>query len=56
MNLSAPTLPVFVISAVLFLLALVGHFVVIAVVTPNRFWIALAAYVVLAVGNLFKDL
>jgi hypothetical protein len=56
LNLSAPTLPVFLIAAVLFILALLGHFVVIPVVTMYQFWLALAAFVVLALGNLLKGL
>jgi hypothetical protein len=54
MNLSAPTTPVFLIAAALFLLALIGHFVVIPFVTMYQFWLALAAFVVLALGNLMK--
>jgi len=54
MNLSAPTMPVFIISVILAVLALIGHFVVIPYVTLYGFWLALAAYVVLAVGCLMK--
>ncbi len=54
MKLSAPTVPVFYISAALFILALVGHFVVVPYVTLYQFWIAIAAYVVLAAGNVLK--
>jgi hypothetical protein len=56
MRLSAPTNNVFYISVVLFILALIGHFVVIPYVTLYQFWIAIVAYVVLAIGNLFKGL
>ena len=56
MNLSAPTVPVFLVSAALFVLALLGHFATISFVTMYQFWIAIAAYVVLAVGALFKGL
>jgi hypothetical protein len=56
MNLSAPTIPVFWISVVLVILALVGHFVVIPFVTLYQFWIAIAAYVVLFVGCVTKGL
>jgi hypothetical protein len=54
MNLSAPTLVVFLISLVLAGLALAGLFVKIPYVSPNAIWFALAGYAVLAVGNLFK--
>ena len=53
-TLSAPTIPVFWISVVLAVLALIGHFTVIQFVTMNQFWIAIAAYVVLFLGNVLK--
>jgi hypothetical protein len=56
MNLSAPTMPVFLIAAVLFLLALIGHFVVIPFVTMYQFWLAIIAFIVLALGNLLKGM
>lgn len=56
MNLSAPTMPVFLISLILAILALLGVFVAIPFVTPNAFWIAIIAYIVLMVGNLAKGL
>ena len=56
MNLSAPTMPIFVIACILFLLALIGHFVVIPVVTMYQFWLAIIAFVVLALGNLLKGM
>ena len=54
MRLSAPTKNVFYVSVVLFVLALIGHFVVIPIVTPYQFWVAIGAYVVLAAGNMLK--
>ncbi len=56
MNLSAPTMPVFLIAAALFILALLGHFVVIPFVTMYQFWLAIIAFVVLALGNLLKGM
>lgn len=56
MNLSAPTLPIFVVSLVLAILALIGHFVVIPFVTIYQFWIAIVAYAVLCVGCLLKGM
>ena len=55
-NLSAPTMPVFLVSVALALLALVGHFASAGFLTTQKFWIAILAYVVLLVGNLFKGL
>jgi len=54
MNLSAPTQVIFIISLILALLALIGHFVNIPVVTQYQFWLAILGYVVLAGGCLLK--
>jgi len=56
MKLSAPTQAVFLISAILFILALLGHFAHVPTLAIYQIWLALAAYVVLAIGVLFKDL
>lgn len=57
MKLNAPTKIVFIISAVLAILALLPMIgVAIPVVGANTTWVALAGYAVLAVGNLFKGL
>lgn len=56
MNLSAPTQPIFWVSVILALLALVGMFVAIPFVTGNAVWVALVAYVVLLVGNVTSGL
>ena len=57
MKLSAPTQPVFLISAILAILAVVSALgVTIPVVSGNAFWIAVLAYVVLALGNMLKGL
>ena len=53
-TLSAPTIPVFWISVVLAVLALLGHFAKIPFVTEYQFWVAIVAYVVLLLGNLLK--
>jgi len=55
-NLSAPTFPIFVVSLVLFLLAVIGMFIPIPIVSGNILWLALIAYVVLLVGNVAKGL
>ena len=54
MNLSAPTQPVFLISVVLAVLAVVSTFVAIPVVSANAFWVAIIAYLVLLAGNVLK--
>lgn len=57
MKLNAPTKIVFIISAVLAILALLPMIgVAIPVVGANTTWVALAGYAVLAAGNLFKGL
>jgi len=54
MTLSAPTQVVFWISVILAIIALIGFFVVVPYITAYAFWIAIAAYVVLALGCLMK--
>lgn len=56
MNLSAPTTPIFLISVVLAILAVLGSAASIPVVSGNELWFALLAYVVLLVGNIAKGL
>lgn len=56
MNLSAPTMPVFLISLVLAVLAVLGVNMSIPFVSGNAFWVAIIAYVVLLVGNVAKGL
>jgi hypothetical protein len=53
-NLSAPTVPVFLASVVLAVLALIGHFTKIPFVTEYQFWVAIAAYVLLFLGAVLK--
>ncbi len=54
MNLSPPTTAVFVISLILAVLAIISTFVVIPLVSGHAFWVAIVAYVILAVGNVFR--
>jgi hypothetical protein len=54
MNLSPPTTAVFVISLILAVLAIIGTFVAIPVISANAFWVAIIAYIILAVGNVFR--
>lgn len=57
MKLSAPGKPLFVISLVLFILALLGTLgVVIPVIGAFTAWIAIAAWVALAVGCLMTGM
>jgi hypothetical protein len=54
MNLTPPTTAVFIVSLILAALAVIGKFVAIPFITEHGFWVAVVAYVVLAVGNLFR--
>jgi hypothetical protein len=54
MNLSPPTTAVFVISLILAVLAIIGTFVTIPLISANAFWVAIIAYIILAVGNVFR--
>jgi hypothetical protein len=56
MNLSAPTTVIFVISLILAVLAVLATFVAIPVISPNAFWVAIMAWIVLAAGNLMKGI
>jgi hypothetical protein len=54
LNLHAPSMPIFLVSLVLAVLALLGYFVSIPYVTLYGFLLAIIAYVVLALGNVVK--
>ena len=54
-NLTAPTVPVFLVSVALAVLALLGQLVKVPFLTTYDFWIAIIAFVVLTVGVLLKD-
>ncbi len=56
MTLHAPAMWVFILSLVLVVLAVVGVFVEIPFVSMYAFWIAVLAYVVLALGNFLTQL
>jgi len=56
MNLSAPTKPIFIISLILAILAVLGFYMAIPYVSDNTFWVAIIAYVVLMVGNVAKGI
>jgi hypothetical protein len=54
MTLHAPAIWVFILSLVLFVLAVVGVFVEIPYISMYAFWIAILAYVVLALDCLIQ--
>jgi len=54
LELHVPAIWVFLVSLALAVLAVVGDFYPIQFVSAHAFWIAIAAYVVLAVGTLVK--
>ena len=56
MNLSAPTTMIFVISIVLAILAVLSTFMPLPIIGEYKFWVAIAAYVILAVGNMFRGI
>ncbi len=55
MNLSAPTNLVFVVSIVLALLAVIGAITPLPFISEHAFWVAIAGYVVLALGNILRN-
>jgi hypothetical protein len=56
MTLQAPALWVFILSLILVVLAVVGVFVEIPYLSMYAFWVAVLAYVVLALGNFLTPL
>ena len=56
MELSAPTQPVFLVALVVGVLAILGGFVAIPFVTANASWLLIAAFVLLVLGNLLRNL
>ena len=54
MKLHAPALWLFIVSLIIAVIAVVGVFTAIPFVTMYGFWIAILAYVVLAVGNVVE--
>jgi len=54
LKLSAPTQLFFIIALVLAILALLGSFAVLPAVAGYSFWLAFAAWAVLALGSLMK--
>ena len=54
MNLTPPSTAVFFISVILAVLAIIGKFVAIPFISDHGFWVVVVAYIILAVGNLFR--
>jgi hypothetical protein len=50
-KLKTPGLPVFLIALALVVLALIGYFMTVPVLTKYQFWLAVAGYLVLALGS-----
>lgn len=53
-KLNAPTQVMFLVSLVIVLLAIIGLFINIPVISMYAFWIAVLGYVVLAAGCVLK--
>jgi hypothetical protein len=55
MELHAPAMWVFILSLVVAVLAVVSVFVAIPYFSMNAFWVAISAYVALALGNFLPE-
>jgi hypothetical protein len=53
-NINRPTTRIVIISVILAVVALIGHFLRIQFLTEYQFWLAMIAYVALLLGVLFK--
>jgi len=56
MNLSPPTTAVFMVSLILAVFAVISTFVAIPLISAHAFWVAIVAYIILAVGNVFRGI
>jgi hypothetical protein len=54
MGLHAPSTAVFVVSIIIAAVAIIGFFTPVPYVTQYGLWVAILAYVLLALGNLVK--
>jgi len=54
MDLRAPSVLIFVVSLVFAALALIGHVVLLPFVTLYGFWVAIIAYLILAIGVVMR--
>lgn len=55
-NISRPTTRIVIVSLVLAILALIGHFARVPFLTEYQFWLAMISYLALLLGVLFKGL
>jgi purine-cytosine permease-like protein len=55
-NINRPSTRVVIVSVILAILALIGHFSRVQYLTEYQFWLAMIAYVALLLGVLFKGL
>jgi hypothetical protein len=53
-DINRPTTRIVIISAILAVVALIGHFLRIQFLTEYQFWLAMIAYVALLLGVLVK--
>lgn len=56
MKLSAPSKPLFLVSVVLAVVAILGGLGVVGAIAGYAFWIAIASFVVLAIGCLMTGM
>ena len=56
MRLSAPKKVVWLIAVILGVLGLIGHFVVLPVVTPYSFWLVAVGFIILVLATLLEGL
>ena len=51
-KLRTPAVPVFFIALAMLVLAVIGYFATVPVITQYQFWLAVGGYVVLALGSI----
>ncbi len=51
-KLKTPAVPVFFIALAMLVLAVIGYFATLPVITQYQFWLAVGGYVVLALGSI----
>ncbi|WP_166442957.1 hypothetical protein [Phragmitibacter flavus] len=54
MKLSAPTQKLFVVSLILAVLGLIGHFESVKYLSQYSFWLVVGAYALLTIGCMFR--
>lgn len=52
LKLKTPAVPVFFIALAMLVLAVIGYFATVPLVTQYQFWLAVGGYVVLALGSI----